>query len=456
MAVILWLLVAGLNTVVAQTSSRGRSRSSDEWYIGYNGFRMLLEERGLTTRVDMEQTLSTPSESVVVLLGDLQSISRTEWLRLRRFVAQGGCLLVASEQSFTLPGVSAFSPGPALALDAADHYKGFSDCIVLPMLLPDHPLSFGVREIVVNRSGWLSAPQDDSLNWNVIASLPTNCLPGSARGKAVLLAGLDPEPDRGVMILSADKSIFSDGMLWRGDNSILAIQTSLLLCRGQRRWLTVFEDGRTLPSYRLSESVPPSVPAPGQLPQNLPDIPPPKPGLETTLKIVNLAIDEVQKSNLLNETIRQRPRNVNPVAWLRTMLLVFLILFTLVILWRLAQSRWHLLPNRHSRFLQSMYGVHSSKQIESSEFGTAVEVLSRDLCREITGSNVQADWIRVLGTKRDFGAALPGSLRKGLSELLEFATRGCKVHISRRKFQHIGRTIQEIRNRHRTKPLAKC
>jgi hypothetical protein len=90
---------------------------------------------------------------------------------------------------------------------------------------------------------------------------------------------MDPDPDRGVLILAADQSLFSDGMLWHGDNAILAIQTSDLLCRGKRQWLTVIENHQILPSYRSSPPEPPPAQAqtpPPQLPQ---DIEPPEPEL---------------------------------------------------------------------------------------------------------------------------------------------------------------------------------
>jgi hypothetical protein len=137
------------------------------------------------------------------------------------------------------------------------------------------------------------------------------------------------------------------------------------------------------------------------------------------------------------------------------MLLIALIVFTLFILWRMSQTRWNLIPNRHSRFLQSMYGVHSANQLQASEFGAAAEVLSRDLCRELTGSDVETVWQKVLSdAKHPDVASLPRSLRKGLMELVSIATRGCRIHISRRKFQSMGRTIQAIRLLHRSKRAA--
>ena len=388
----------------------------------------------------MSATLTRPKESVVVMFGDVTRVSLTEWRRLRAYVAQGGSLLVASERAFKLPGVSLFARGPVTSLDQDSQYQGFEDCIVLSDLNQSHPLSKGLRRIIVNKTGWLSTSEDSSLRWEVIASLTEDVLPGSARHRPVIMAGIDAAPGTGVMILSADQSLFSDGMLWHGDNSLFAIQVSDLLCRGDRKWLTV---------YDMAELAPP--PTPPQMPPNIPpqippDIDPPEPDLATMLRMANEVLDEVQDSNILNETLKERPRNMRPVAWARTILLILLILFLLFVLWRLVQNRWHLVPNRHARFMQSMYGVHSSRQLETSEFGAAVETLARDLCCELTGSQVESDWLKLVTANPDLpSATFSRSQRKALKEVVGIAIRGCRVHISQRKFQSLGRSIDAVR-----------
>lgn len=337
-----------------------------------------------------------------------------------------------------------------MSINDEDRYLKFADCLRLTAINADHPLTQGVGTIVVNRTGWLTTPTDESLSWQVIASLPDDCSPRSARGQPVVLAGLDPEPDRGVIILAADKSLFSNGMLWHGDNAVFAIRSTDLLCRGQRKRLTMIIDGRPLPEHRQSAVMrPPQIP-PQVPPQIPPNIDPPEPELETMLRFANLAVDRVQESNLLNEALRDRPRNMRPVAWLRTVLLFLLLPALLVVLWKLMQVRSLLPPARQTRFMQSMYGVHSASQIAASEFGTAVEVLARDLCAEITGSRAETDWVKLLSEHGHAVAALPRPLRKGLTEVAGIAIKGCRVHISRRRFQAIGQVVQELRAMHRS------
>ena len=96
--------------------------------------------------------------------------------------------------------------------------------------------------------------------------------------------------------------------------------------------------------------------------------------------------------------------------------------------------------------MQSMYGVNSSRQLETSEFGAAVEILARDLCRELSGSQVESDWLRILASNANLPSArFSRGQKKALKELVEIATRGCRVHLSRRKFESLGRNIELVR-----------
>ena len=52
----------------------GPARTDDRWHLGYDLFQMLLEEQGLTSEQSWDVALSSPSESVVVVCGDLRQI----------------------------------------------------------------------------------------------------------------------------------------------------------------------------------------------------------------------------------------------------------------------------------------------------------------------------------------------------------------------------------------------
>ncbi len=429
---------------------------NEQWHLGYELFQMLLEERGLTAEWSWDDVLSSPATSVVVVCGDLQQIPPRDWLRARRFVDQGGAMLVASEGGFDFPGVCSFYQGTVVTGDSRDRYQTFADCIRIRNLQSDDALVKGVGELVVNRTGWLSAPTDDSMDWQVIASLPPTTLPRPSRNQPLILAGRGGEPLAGVMVLAADESLFTNGMLWHGDNAVFAIQVSELLCSKKRRSLLFVRNGRPLRGYRESPAIQNQEPEQEErpLPQPPANIQPPEPDFDTKLKLANAVINEVQESNLVNEVLRDRPRQARPLAYLKTVLMILLALATLFFLWRLMQSPQKLSSEPGNRFMQSVFGVMTARQIANSEFGTAIVVLARDLCIELTGSRIETDWIRCLSERPGSPARnLNMAQRRELTEILGLALRGATIHIPRRRFQSLGRSIKELRDVHRATPI---
>jgi hypothetical protein len=442
-------------SAVATQQTASDTAPDERWHFGYEMFQMLLEEQGLIPLQSWNTALSSPSESVVVVCGDLQQIQTREWLRVRRFVAQGGRLLVASEGSFEFPGVCQFFQGTAVSGDSRDRYLSFADCFRIRQLNAADELVKGVQEIVVNRTGWMSTPTEDSLEWRVIASLPATTLPRTSRNQPLIMVGRDTTISTGLMILMADESLITNGMLWHGDNAIFAIQLSQILGRGGRRRLLIVRDGIPLPGYRDKQDLQPSSQQQAQLPP-LPDVELPEPELETKLRLANAVIEEVQQSNLVNEVLRDRPRHMRPLSYLRTVLLILLVLATLFAIWRLMQNRLNLpaLPRR--RIMQSVFGVISSRQIANSEFGSAIVILARDLCIELTGSHVETDWIRCLSERPASPVAqLSRTQRRDLAEILGIAIRGATIHLTPRRFEALGLAIQQLREQHRGSPVFK-
>jgi hypothetical protein len=431
-------------TVASAQDDAERTPNESAWYLGYDGFRMLLEERGLTVRSDLDSITQRPRETIVVCLGDLSGISLSEWRTLRRFVIAGGALLIASEQTGYIPGIGRILAGPVATRQESAIYHQYPDCLRITDLNSNHLLTRDLRNLVLNQTGWLAPSSGSGLTWETVARLPPGCDPPSANRQPVVAVGSDPNSPDGLIILTADQSLFSDGMLWHGDNSVFAIRVTEQLTQNRRRWLIALNNGVPLPSYLAElrakeEARTPAVPP--QLPENLPL---PEPRLKTMLRFANAAIDEVQQSNLLNESLRDHPRRMGPVAWSLTLLVLLLILFAIWIVWKLAQKSSQLFPLRQTRFMQSMYGVVSAKQVAASDFSSAVETLARDVCRDISGSQDPADWGRITQS-----GPLPPRLSRAsrtlLPELVQFATHGCRVQISLRKFRNIGRAVQEIR-----------
>ena len=258
------------------------------------------------------------------------------------------------------------------------------------------------------------------------------------------------------MILVADESLFTNGMLWHGDNAVFAIQVSEILSGKQRNQLLFVRNGTPLPGYRESSAMRPPQKQANEYPLPAPpeNLQLPEPDFDTKLKLANAVIDEVQDSNLMNEILRDRPRQMRPLAYVKTVLLVLLILATLFVLWRLMQKRLQLPSMPRNRFMQSVFSVMSSRQIKNSEFGTAIVILARDLCIELTGSRTETDWIRCLSERTTSPAKnLNVAQRRELTEILGFALHGATIHLSRSRFQVLGRAIKELRALHRVSPI---
>jgi len=460
-------------SVPAAAQDPAAATAGDDWRNGYRGFRMLLEEHGVQAEDDAEQVLRFPRQSVILVLGKLSDFPARDWLRLRRFVAQGGALLVAGEESFRLPGVTSFTAGPVESIDAREHYLQHSDVLALPCE-SGTPLTVELGSIVVNRSAWMTASEDESLTWTTIARLSKATIPSAAAGQPVLMLGMDTQNNAGVMILCADGSLFADGMLWHGENSILAINAADLLCRGNRRRLAVLEYGG-IPQPGLDQpnplsSMPPgpfnpnpfSPPPPDRLPRSRPQprrdqvqTPPPPRDLKTTIATMNALLDKVQKTNLLNETLRDRPRSMPPTAWLRTILLLIGSGVAVWLLLKLLRSRRSPLPAWQARAMQSLFSVTSARQIAGSEFGPSAEILCREFCLQVTGSDYELDWLKLRSDshKAPLIENLARAQRTALNDIVSIATNGAPPQINRKRFEQLGTAIRQLWQQHRQRPL---
>ena len=224
---------------------------------------MLLEERGISNIQTLESSLGSPSNSVIVITGDLRRLPADSWTRLVQYVGRGGNVLIASDQPRILTGIGEIKPGPVVASRSEDSYSEFRDCIRIHDLDAAADEMLGVKEIVSNRTGWLVLPAKTSsvnpLRWKVIASLPVDCLPSASSQQPIIAVGSGSTSAAGVMILVADTSVLTNGMIWHGDNATFAIRVSEVLGRGKRSQLTFVADGRVLASYKDRVLPPPPI-----------------------------------------------------------------------------------------------------------------------------------------------------------------------------------------------------
>ena len=430
-------------------------RTEASWHFGYDLLQMLLEERGLQVNSDIEDAFAAPKSAVIVITGLQPALKPNDWGRLIEFILDGGTLFLASDSTFALPGIGRFSKGPVTSFNQNEQYQGFTDCLrVFPK--PDAEDFSGVSEIVTNRSGWFVPDTVGWLEWNVIASFPNDTRPLTSRTNAVLAVGYWGAKDAGLAIMSADAGLFSNGMLWHGDNAIAAIRVSELLCSGGKKTQLVFlADGQVMDSYRNRIDTPDA--------EELAEEPPtPEPELKKALRLANAIAKEVAESNVLNEALKQQPRGVQPSRYFRSFLYLAAVLILLAIIWALLASGALQAVFLAPRKMRSAYEMREHASSLADDFRNSAGYLARDFCWELTGSRNTADWQRYLAelmsSVHSPNKALPnGSVlskieQHELMRIIDIACRGFHTKMTSHEFQLLGKSISILRSKHRAQP----
>ena len=435
---------------------RPSDRTEESWHFGFDLLQMLLEDRGLQVSGDIEEALGSPKQSVIVITGLQPAISNNDWGRLIGFVLDGGALLLASDNSFALPGIGRFLKGPVTSINPSDQYQGFPDCLrILPK--PGIESFSGVSEIVTNRSGWFVPESVGWLEWNTLVSLSIDSRPVSSRNSAVLAVGRWAKDD-GVAVMSADAGLFSNGMMWHGDNAIAAIRVSELLCSGVKKTQLVFlADGQVMDSYRNRIDMTPNSDEPPEAP------PVPEPELKKALRLANAIAKEVAESNVLNEALKQQPRGVRPSRYFRAFLYFVAVLILLAIIWVLLASGTLQAVFLSPRKMRSAYEMREHTSSLANDFRNSAGFLARDFCWELTGSRQTADWQSYLAALMSTPHSTHNSLPNGstltkieqheLMRIIDIACRGYHARMTSQEFQLLGNSISKLRSKHRIQPL---
>ena len=231
------LVVAGLIFAVTPFSifAQSKIRLPKIEPFGYDGFRLMLQQQGLTNvQLQLASAMQTPEETVVVFLGDLSQAFRIRH-ELTEFVDHGGALLVATDlggnrKPIRLPWMYSstflaermrFRPGDLFL-------AGYEDCPRVTRIAPAAAsgLFEGVESLAANRPGYLRA----SSEVQAVAWLPRAV--GSDRAEALIATA---RKGTGRLLLIADHSLLINEMLVHADNARFASNVA--------SWLT--ENGPT-------------------------------------------------------------------------------------------------------------------------------------------------------------------------------------------------------------------
>ncbi len=431
----------------AQVTAQSRVTAESEdpsWHFHYDLLQMLLEERGLEMLPDLNAALRTPSQSVIAIVGDRPALSNQQWSELISFIIDGGTLLLATDSAFNVPGVGKFYSGPVSTRDPDEQYQGFEDCIrVRPQ--PDSTALEGVSAMITNRSGWFVPHTVGWFQWEEVAKLPSDCIPLAARSAALMSIGRWGADGAGQVIVVADSSVFSNGMLWHGDNAVAAIRVSELLTAKPKSQLAFISDGQLLDSYR--NRIPEEDPSGNEDPME--NRPKPEPEFKKMLRLANAIVKDVAESNVINEALRERPRNVQPSNYFRAILYLIaasLLLGTVALILRSSALQGFFLP---PRIMRSAYEMRENANGYADDFRTSAGFLARELCFELTESRNSADWQKFLAETVYKATKLSNAERMELGRIIDIACRGCHVRMTRHEFQLLGKSISILRAKYR-------
>ncbi|MCA9192322.1 MAG: hypothetical protein KDB03_11180 [Planctomycetales bacterium] len=365
--------------------------SSQTWQYGFDLFRSLIEHQGILPIRDANFVLEHPKESLIVALGANKNIAR----QLPSFAAAGGKYLYAFEfEMCDFPGLKVVTATVG-ATNPSLRYQAQRNAMKLNSIDDNHPLTFGISSLVVNRCGWL---MPDAVHWQPLVWLPTNgILPIQSFGQAVAIANGQHADVPIQSLILADSSMLSNGLIWHGDNVIFALNIVKHLGEG-KQYVYFVVDGAPLGSYRdgvIARDLPDS-----QLPELPPlDIEPPELTGREMLAIANSVLAKMEDTNFLNEKLVNQPQGLTIWKFRRIALLCA------AAVWLLFMG-YFLLTRQHREYRrvpvniqQPIYAFDKNSQTLKS----AARQLCKEFCETVAGSAEPTTW-----KSEDLAARLQG------------------------------------------------
>lgn len=444
------MLFCNHQIVNAQESSPGISIPKD-WDFGFDLFYSMLDAQGLRQhagprgsiwRARLDRLLPNPSQSALILTGRIPDVDGR--YVLHQFIAAGGVVLIATDQALEVAGFFRTQSRPVKDTNHAQF--GHEDCLRVATLNTPHALVYGVNSLFTNRSGWIRNFETwRQYRWATLARLPSSTTPVRSRRMPLFAVAESVRGNAGKLIVLADESILSNGMLWHGDNQILALNLVRELSAGGRTEMLFLRDGRAVNSrindLLLAEASQMNIPPEMIPPEALRDLP-----AEALLEIGNAVLTDIEDSNLLNEIVVDRPRSMPPRFYRRAILFALCgiaLLIFLLLAWRGSQV---LLP-----WAQSRQGAPAAPATAVVPLNQAAAALARDTCRLLTGSDRTEDWARQMDPSGSLGQHFmnatknPDDIRQTLCDVVEWSTSPRDAVLSKVEFEEFGQRLYDLR-----------
>lgn len=455
------LLLVGLNGGLAWCQAPGNELPSNaqdpQWNFRYDVFQLLLQQSGLRVEKSIAKAIANPRTSVIVTMGNVDRSRVAEWTDLRNFVDRGGKLLIAADGHFYSPGFGTINQGPVTTKNPEQKFQGFEDCIRIRSFSRIHPVSRGLTEIVTNRTGWIDA-QSKRLTWEDLLLLPDdreNRRPQPGRrmtakpsdGKPLLSIGYSQRSDDGFVVLVADPSVFSNGMLWYANNGELATAIATELASENRTTLVMIVDSVIqsqviLPPLPKQEEATPEIPLPTASPT---------PQINSLLQVANAALKEVADPVQINDKLRDRPRNATVESysrWIWTAASAVVIGF---VLWQLLNRSTWFAPYKASRQMKTARDLLTASRPVDLQNKIASETLAREFSRLWTGRSTDSEWRNCLDQlKHTNEDRLSAKDRSAVESIMAIAIFGGKATIADAELERLCGTMQNLLQRFRS------
>jgi hypothetical protein len=418
-----------------------------EWQFGFQLFHLLLEQKGMYSVSDFQESMDKrPTQTAVVLLGDLRKLPTNLHSRVERFLARGGVVLVASDETAFIRRLFLIRQGPFEVRSDEFAFQGFRDCPIVTDLRSGAPVLDGVNSLVANRCGQIAIMDDRLGNWQTLAQLPVVVGGGAGRrAETPLIAEFQSRYRRGGrLMLMADHSILINGMLWHGDNARLAVNLADWLSEGDRKEVVFVVDGEPLDAMlALPSTLPEDLPSLEELPtptlEDLASLP-----KETLLKFANRFVAGMEDADVMNELLANQPAELETPLYRQMLYIAVGILagfYTLRAMGRSGQRP--AMPPPRAVGPGGMEG--RVRRRSASELRCAGRDLAQNALRQLTGSAEPLDWrIPVQDVEIDAPFLRRTSVRSGLKKLKQLASSDGRTHTTQRDLRQLVKLIAGI------------
>lgn len=467
----------------APNRSINHQANNEAWQFRFDLFQMLLEQNGLEPIGESESFVAPgrPINNLVVISLGMQD--RNPTLQLVRKFATSGKVLIATDRAVRFDELFLIQDGPVESLSSQDSYQEFRDCIIAADFPKDDALTGEISQLIVNRGGWIAGLSNRYGTWQIHGRYPRRVRPLASARKPFLASMTLHAFDQPTLTIASDHSLLSNGMIWHGDNAMLAIELSRQLAAdlngvgnsGNKKMLFLV-DGQAMPSYTkraqqepADQSIPPIPP--------IDEIPPeaiPEPTLDQMLKVANRVVSKVEDSDLINEFVSNQPRRIRE-PYFRRLLLILGSLFVLTYaIYRLSRPPAIATP-ASTTLAVGPPPIDTSKDFATAEQrGVAARYLARDFFIEQTGSTDARKWREMFSVGSYAGAEslqkkssktktkLPKSFRKSpainqldsIGYLIAVADSQHAPMLTTNQLTSFGIELETLRNRVSAQPQA--